>query len=751
MKTVFLLLFLLITRVSGLAYSQDTLRISVRHATTQQPIAGATVVLIGTAMGTVTNGVGYAQLHTPSVAPYQIRVSAVSFHSVTQTISVPVRDTIQIALETAEEALEEVTVSSTRGGRSVADEPTRVEVIDGEELDEKANMQPANIAVILRESPGIQVQQTSVMSANATFRIQGLDGRYTQLLQDGLPLYSGFSSGLSLMQVPPLNLKQVEVVKGCQSTLYGSGAIAGLVNLVTKEPTRERDLSFLINGTSALGLDLNGYYAQRNEKVGLTFYATRNLQRAYDANSDQFSDLPQTARTTLQPKLFWYPSPTTTVSAGLIWSDEQRTGGYLPTIKNESTLGYTEANNSQRLATQFRLEKRFTNGLLTIKNSISRFKRAIVLPNYRFDGLQQSSFSEISYFTHQSKADWIVGLNLWTDAFRDSNPIHVPALADVYHQTIAGLFVQNTLTLSEQLSLETGLRADVVNTSTSNPSDPAKPTLFLLPRFSLLYRASDHWTSRLGGGLGYKAPTIFTEDAERLSFQGVDLRSIRSDQTESSIGVNWDINYRTQLGNETTLSINQLFFYTTLNRLTVLSAQPNGYGFRTANGNLSTRGFETNIRLVYHDFHTFLGYSFIDTQRRYDDLTGITPLTAKHRLYFTTLYETDRIKTGFEAFYTGQQQRTNGTTTRDYWTIGYMIERKWSFGGASQGRATLGRANAGGAIRGSVFINFENILDVRQSRFESLVSGAVTQPTFVTDIYAPTDGRIINGGIKLNL
>ncbi|RYF68496.1 MAG: TonB-dependent receptor, partial [Cytophagaceae bacterium] len=327
MKNVFIILLLAMASFSGVAYSQDTLRVLVRHAATQQPIPGATIVLVGTTTGTTTDVGGYAQLYAPSAATHQIRVSAVSFQSVTQTIPVPTRDTIQIALETAEEALEEVTVSSTRGGRSVADEPTRVEVIDSEELDEKANMQPANIAVILRESPGIQVQQTSVMSANATFRIQGLDGRYTQLLQDGLPLYSGFSSGLSLMQVPPLNLKQVEVIKGCQSTLYGSGAIAGLVNLVTKEPTRERDLSFLINGTSALGLDLNGYYAQRNEKVGVTFYATRNLQRAYDANADQFSDLPQTARTTLQPKLFWYPNTTTTVSAGLIWSDEQRTGG----------------------------------------------------------------------------------------------------------------------------------------------------------------------------------------------------------------------------------------------------------------------------------------------------------------------------------------------------------------------------------------------------------------------------------------
>ncbi|UFH56636.1 TonB-dependent receptor domain-containing protein [Spirosoma sp. KNUC1025] len=737
MKNVLLFIFISITVFYKPAFGQDTVRVMVRHHLTSQPIPGATLLLVGTTTGFATDTSGFVTFQLPPNGARRLRISAVGFRSILHTLATTSTDTIRIALEPSEEELDEITVSSTRSGRTVADEPTRVEVIDNEELDEKANMQPANIAVILRESPGIQVQQTSVMSANATFRIQGLDGRYTQLLQDGLPLYSGFSSGLSLMQVPPLNLKQVEVVKGCQSTLYGSGAIAGLVNLVTKEPTRERDLSFLINGTSALGLDLNGYYAQRNEKVGVTLYATRNLQRAFDPNHDQFSDLPQIARTTLQPKFFWYPSTTTTVSAGVIWTDEQRTGGYLPSIRSESSTGYTEANNSRRLATQFRLEKRFTNdAVLTIKNSFSRFKRAIVLPTYQFDGLQQSSFSEINYFKHQAKTDWIVGANVWTDNFRDDSPTTGSGTNVIYRQTIAGLFIQNTLTLSEKLSVETGLRSDVVSTQVSATPSTDQAKVFLLPRFSVLYRVSEHWTSRLGGGLGYKAPTIFTEDAERLSFQGVDLRSIRSDQTEASMGLNWDINYRTELGDKTTLSINQLFFYTQLNRLTILTQQPNGYDFRTANGHLSTRGFETNVRMVYHDVHAFLGYSFIDTQRRYDNLTGMIPLTAKHRLYFTTLYETDKLKTGFEAFYSGHQQRTNGTITPAYWTVGFMIERKWQFSPT---------------MKGSLFINFENFLDVRQSRFESLVTGTPVQPTFVTDIYAPTDGRVINAGIKFKL
>ena len=735
MKSVIIILFLCL---STPVLAQDTLRVFVRNALTNQPIPGATVLQIGTSNGAATDSAGFAQLRNVLTGTQRLRVSAVGFEAVNQTITVPGTDTLQIALEPSEEELDEVIVSSTRSGRTVADEPTRVEVIDGEELDEKANMQPGNISMILRESTGIQVQQTSITSANATFRIQGLDGRYTQLLQDGFPLYSGLASGLSILQIPPLNLQQVEVIKGCQSTLYGSGAIAGLVNLVTKNPDDERELSFLINGTSALGLDLNGYYAQKYGKMGVTLYATHNRQRAYDPNRDGFSDIPQISRTTLQPKLFWYPNETTTLSAGLILSDENRTGGYLPVIRTQTTEGYTEANNSRRVATQFRIDKRFANSAsLTIKNSVSGFRRAIEIPRntlaagYRFNGNQFSTFSEINYSKHRTKADWIVGANLWTDAFRDESPqFALRTNQPVYRQFIGGLFVQNTLTFSEKLSLETGLRGDVVDTRATGGLDVGRPDVLLLPRFSLLYRASEHWTSRLGGGLGYKAPTIFTEEAERQLFNFIDFRSIGGLRSETSAGLNWDVNYRVELGDETTLSINQLFFYTRLNQPVILNTA-GIQSFRNARGHIDTRGFETNVRLVYHDIHAFLGYSFIDTRRHYDFLNDVLPLTAKHRLYSTTLYETDRLKTGFEAFYTGRQQRTNGTTTRPYWLLGYMIERKWNWG--------------------SLFINFENFLDARQSRYEPLVTGPVGNPAFVTDIYAPTDGRIINGGVKLKL
>src|SRR5690606_28439203 len=140
------------------------------------------------------------------------------------------------------------------------------------ELAEKGNMKPGDIRMLLNESTGIQTQQTSATSYNSSIRIQGLDGKYTQLLRDGMPLYAGFSGGLSLMQIAPLDLKQVEVIKGGASTLYGGGAIAGLVNLISKTPQDDPELSFMLNGTSAMGLDASGFYSEKFGKIGPTIF-----------------------------------------------------------------------------------------------------------------------------------------------------------------------------------------------------------------------------------------------------------------------------------------------------------------------------------------------------------------------------------------------------------------------------------------------------------------------------------------------
>lgn len=626
--------------------------------------------------------------------------------------------TFRIVLEAEEEEEEEVIVTATRTSRTIGNSPTRTEVISGEELAEKGNMKPGEIRMLLSESTGIQTQQTSATSYNYSIRIQGLDGRYTQLLRDGYPLYAGFSGGLSLMQVAPLDLQQVEVIKGSASTLYGGGAIAGLVNLVSRTPGAERALRFIANGTSAGGLDLSGFYSERYGRAGLTVFAARNSSAPYDPAGTGLSAIPRFARYTVHPRLFLYGRQTT-ADVGVSLVTEDRVGGSMAYIRKGSP-GYFERNDSRRLTTQAGIAHQMgERSTLRLKNSYSRFHRDIRVPDYRFEAVQQSSFSEATWNHQRPKAQWIAGANLLTDVLsevrRSADPVRD------YRFNTYGLFLQNAWTPSAAFTLEAGLRGDYVRAYGFE----------LLPRVSALLRISPKLTSRIGGGKGYKTPTVFTEEAERIQFRRLLPVDAALTRNERSTGGNWDINFRTAIGG-VRVALNHMFFYTRLNRPLVLAAGPGGQpAFRNADGHIDTRGMETNLRLLFGDFKLFLGYTLTDANTHFTGARQWLPLTARHRLNNVLMYEVEeKWKLGLEAYYFSRQQLTDGTTGRPYWITGFMAERLWE--------------------RFSVFINFENFTDTRQTRFDPIFTGTVDNPVF-RDIYAPVEGFVVNGGLKLRL
>jgi len=227
MKRLILLIFAVFSLSNG--FSQKTFKAVIKDSSSKEPLAGATVVLNGTNKGSISDTTGFVELSDIPDGKQILVFSYIGYKQRVDTLIFPLKssDTAIILMESAAEEIEEVVIASTRSTRTIGNIPTRAEFIAGEELEEKGNMKPGDIRMMLNESTGIQTQQTSATSYNSSIRIQGLDGKYTQILKDGMPLYSGFSGGLSLLQIVPLDLKQVEVLKGAASTLYGGGAIAG--------------------------------------------------------------------------------------------------------------------------------------------------------------------------------------------------------------------------------------------------------------------------------------------------------------------------------------------------------------------------------------------------------------------------------------------------------------------------------------------------------------------------------------------
>jgi outer membrane receptor for ferrienterochelin and colicins len=706
----------IITCFSAKAQTSD-IQIKVISESENEPIFGATVYFEELEKGAVTDFDGIATFNEIPNGEHIIIVSFLGFETLKTTIQIPSNSDLIFKLKSGGNELDEVVLQSSRSTRTVKKIPTRIEFIGVEEMGEKAIMNPTNISMVLRESTGIQMQQTSLSSGSTNIRIQGLDGRYTQLLRDGFPLYGGFSSGLSILQIPPLDLQQFEIIKGSSSTLYGGGAIAGLINMVSKTPDEEPALDIMLTQTQALGSTANVFYSKRNEKFGISLYGSGHYQKAYDPEDDGFSNLPKTKSISFNPKFFYYPSDKTTFWLGLNGTYDDRIGGDITKIESgeNGIHQYTEENISKRLSSQAVYKTQIDSiSSLSIKNSVSFFDRNLTIPDFNFDGKQTNTFTEITYQRETSKADWIFGANLYTSNFDENDNATLQRdQTDITY----GLFANNIYDLSDSWILETGLRADY-NTDFG---------FFPLPRISLLYKNDNGFSSRIGGGLGYKIPDIFTEEAEFINFEniiGIDKSSLKA---ERSYGVNLDFNYQTRLFETIGFSINQLFYVTAINNGLLLNSTNNGlFAFENATDEILSKGAETNIKFTYKDFRWFLNYALIDTKLNYLAGNPQKPLTAKHNAGSVLMYESDKWRIGYETFYTGKQFLSNGTETTDFVTMGLLLMRNFKFG--------------------SAFVNFENFTDRRQSRFSTLVLPPHENPEF-PEIYAPTDGFIFSVGI----
>lgn len=721
MRQIILLFAVLLT--AQITFAQNTFKATIQNEETKQIITGAKISVRDTEISATTDASGKTELTNIPDGEQIIEVFADGFEIQELKFTFPLEDRSERLVLLKVNEVGEVVISTTRTGREIDDVPTRVEAIDEEEVDEKSNMRSSNVSMILNESTGIKVQQTSATSNTQSVRIQGLDGRYTQILKDGFPAFGGFSGSLSLLDIPPLDLKQVEIIKGSASTFYGAGAIAGVVNFISKEPQEKPVTSMIFNQTSALGTDFSIFNSQKFNRFGYTILGSFNYQKEYDVDDDDFTELPRTHSFNINPRLFLYVDDKTRLMIGNSTTRQNRKGGDVFVIQNQADNfhQYFENNTSFRNITTLQFDRDFSEGRKIIaKQSIAFFNREIEIPNYLFKGSQFNSYTDVSYFHTVENHALVFGFNAVYDQFKeDKNGTNLIGRNE--NRTTFGGYVQDSFNITEKLSLEAGFRLDAVKDY----------GVFALPRLSLLYRFTENLSSRVSYGLGYKAPSIFTEEAETLLFQDV-LPIGNTLKAERSQGGTFDINYRNTIGEKLSYSINQMFFYTEIDNPLILLQNTNGtFSFANAVQPVKSTGFETNARISYDIAKLFAGYTYTNAKAEY--LTGnqFLPLTPKSKLNSSLLFEKEEnFKAGVEAYYTSSQFLSNRFKTRAFWVLGIFGEK------------TFGKY--------SLFINAENITGTRQSRFGQVVFPPHQNPTFA-EIYTHTEGRVFNGGIKIRL
>lgn len=721
-------IFILAMLFSLLAHGQNTFTTVLKDSTDNELLTGATANVEGTNNGAVADKEGELTLNNIPNGKQTIVFTYIGYKKLELEFDFPLTQAVDfVFMEAANKEMTQVVVLGTRSNRSIAKIPTRVEVLT-EEIDEAATMDPSKVAHLLTHSTGIQVQQTSATSNTANVRIQGLDGRYTQILKDGFPLYGGFSGSLSIMQIPPLDLRQIEYIKGGASTLYGGGAISGLINIISKEPTSDETILHL-NASHIGAFDINMFASRKYEKIGFTLLAQRNNHKIFDADKDGYSDCPQLTKYNFNPKLVFYISDKNQLSIAGTFTTETRQGGDLKLISNEqltATNFYKEKNDVSRVTTQIKFDHKLNeNKILALRNSFNFFDRTLqIVPtflqdDYRFAGKQVSSFLELSYTSRKNKNVFVSGLNFYTDNFKET-PLQSTTLRNEALQTI-GAFANYVFDIGQKISIESGIRGDYV----------FNQKFYVLPRISILFKWTNQLSTRIGGGMGYRNASIFNQEAELLGYKNVMPINRNTTFAEQSYGVNADIGYRFSINEKVWININQMFFYTHLKTPLVLQANGTNYEFVNANGYTQSIGGETFFKLGFYDFVFFAGYTLTNATNHFNGTKTVMTLTPQHSLKGDLLYALpNKWRIGIDYELKSSQTLTNGYKAPTFWTYGAVVERYYK--------------------NYTFFGNVENIFNYRQTKIASLVSAPNNTPQF-TEVWAPLDGIVFNFGLKIKL
>jgi len=724
MTKYFLILTILMATISN---SQNTLNAVIKNGKTSELLVGAKAQIRNTDMEKTADIKGFVILENIPNGKQQIIFSCEGYETKIESLDFPlsVNDTLQIKMELTEGTeLTEVVVQSTRTSRTIKNTPTRIEIMDGEELDEKSNMKAANVTMVLQESTGINVQQTSATSGNASIRMQGLDGRYSQLLKDGYTNFGNFASGLSILEIPPLDLQQVEVIKGPVSTLYGGGAIAGVVDFISKKPKTKGEYDIILNQSNVGQSNIGAYASKRKGKFGYTLMGLVNFQQVYDVDEDGFSEIPKGTNFTVNPQLFYYPTENSSLMIGNSFSKGDLRGGDVQVVKGYSNgaHAYFEENKTIRNTTTVEFGKKFENkNSFKLKQSVNLFDRNINVPNYFFSGLNTNTYTDASYVWNKEKYTLLGGINLIYDNFKQRDI----AILDSKSFT-TGAYIQHTWDLAENIKLENGLRLDNVQYSNQNYSENQT---FVLPRISALFKINHQWSSRISGGSGYKIPSVFTEQTETMQYQN--LLALNNVVAEKSIGGTFDVNFSCRFTNDLSFSMNHMFFSTRISKPLILQNNNAGYFFVNAENPIISNGFESNLKFVYdQDLKLFVGYTFTDVKAKYLPGNQFLPLVPKNKLNLILMYEKeDNFKIGLEGYFTDNQYLSNGSPTPTFWKFGAMAQKTvWE--------------------NYNFFVNFENFTDTRQSNYKRVANDPVNNPTF-DEIWTYTEGFVFNFGVKM--
>jgi outer membrane receptor for ferrienterochelin and colicins len=726
--------------------SLATLRVRVMHDSI--PVEGAVVRDRATSRRTGRDGLAMLRLDP---GPHVVVTTRLGFAPDTLALALAAGQDTTVVVDLAERVaeIESVAVAATRTERRVEDSPLRVEVVDEEEVAEKTAMTPGDIAMMLNETSGLRVQTTSPSLGGANVRVQGLRGRYTLLLADGLPLYGGQAGGLGLLQIPPVDLARAEVIKGTASALYGASALGGVVNLVSRRPGDDPVREVLLNQTSRGGTDAVVFVGQPSRDGanaspgpwGATMLASAHRQRENDLDDDGWADMPGYERIVARPRLF-YDADGRSAFATAGFTGEHREGGTLDGRSAPDGLPYREGLRTRRFDAGA-VGRWIIGGRDILSARTSGVEQR---HRHRFGAVREADrhrtwFAEASAVLPRGGWTYVLGAAYQEERYRNEDVAGFD-----YHFRIPSLFAQADVDPAAWLALSASARVDRHSAYATIPSARGS-ALFRLPEAAWLRG----WTARVSGGSGAFAPVPFTEETEVSGLTA--LRPLSGLEMERALSGSMDLTgpVETALGR---LELNATAFGSRLAHGVAARGDtviaPSGARYLTlVNAPVPARtwGAELLARLLSGPARVTATYAYLRSTEW--DPGAVTPtyvvrravpLAPRHTAGVVASVEAEEsYRVGLELYYTGRQALEDNpyrSVSRPYLVVGLLGER-WV-----ETRAGVAR----------LFVNLENIGNVRQTRWDPLLLPVRGKGgRWTTDAWTELTGFTLNGGARLAL
>lgn len=629
--------------IEGYTYSGDSV------------LSYATVTLSGGKYGATTDAKGYFFIKSIPAGVYTIQAQMIGYERTTQRITIQNGVTTKVVLRLKENAttIDDVVISGTMKEVSKMNSPVPVEIYTPKFFLKNPT---SNMFDALHMINGVQPTMNCNVCNTGDIHINGMEGPYTMILIDGMPIVSALSTVYGLSGIPNSMIERIEVVKGPASTLYGSEAVAGLINVITKKPERSPKFVFDFFGTS---------YGEYNADLGMRYkwkqtngFVSANVfsfDQIWDKNKDNFTDITLQQRVSVFNKLSLVRKQNREASLALRFFNENRWGG--ETQWNERWRGTDSIYGESIRTNRFEMLSSYalpTNEKLKINLSYNYHHQNSYYGQVPYFGKQHVAFGQLLWDKKLGKRhDVLSGLTMRYTWYDDNTPAtasgdSVQQVNEPSQQYLPGLFVQDEVTLHSNHTLLLGLRYDHFYEHGS----------IFSPRINYKWKPNRSHTVRLSAGNGFRVVNLFTEDHSALS-GARDVVITERLKPEESWNVNlnhsWFMNLK---GGFATLDATLFYTYFSNRIIADYDRDPTKIIYANLDGYAVSQGFSLNSEFSFtFPLKISAGFTLMDVYKREADTTGKQQTTQQiHAPRFSGTFQVSYTfnKIGLTLDYTGQ-------------------------------------------------------------------------------------------------